>query len=130
MPVKNDAIDVIASFVADACWGPVIENTRKGTIRHMRPTRDSIDRAQQAAPIRWIVFPRWRRGADLRLQQLSPVEGFAQVAANAFNYEMQGHAGFSTVRSLIDTASCHELEYSRLDDAVAALAQLADGDAR
>lgn len=125
MPVKNDAIEVIARFAPDATWGPVIPNTRKGTIRHLRPPADSIARAARTAPVRWVVFPRWQRDAALSLTPVPAAQGFMQVAANAFNYEMLGHAGFTTVRSIIETSTCHQLEYSRLDDAVAALEELA-----
>jgi HprK-related kinase A len=130
MPVKNDAIEVIARFAPAAYWGPVIPDTRKGTIRHLRPPRDSIDRAAQTAPVRWVVFPRWQRDAALSLTPVPHAQGFMQVAANAFNYEMLGHAGFTTVRSIIEASTCHQLEYSRLDDAVAALDELAQSHAR
>lgn len=121
MPVKNESIEVITRFAPDARWGPVIENTRKGTIRHLQPPAGSIALAQQVAPVGWVVFPRWQRDAALLLQQVAPAEGFMQVAANAFNYEMLGHDGFTTVRSLVDAAGCYTLDYGRLDDAVVAL---------
>jgi HprK-related kinase A len=129
MPVKNEAIDVITRFAPQVHWGPVIENTRKGTIRHLRPSLSCIERAHQTARARWVVFPRWQRNAALTLQPVSHTEGFMQVATNAFNYEMLGHAGFTTVRSLIDSVSCHRLEYGELEEAVSALNRLADEDA-
>ena len=130
MPVKNDAIEVIARFAPDARWGPVIPNTRKGTIRHLRPPTESVERAEQTARVRWVVFPRWRRGAQLHLGPVPPAQAFMQVAANAFNYEMLGHAAFTTVRSIIQASTCHQLEYSDLDAAVAALDELAETHAR
>jgi HprK-related kinase A len=130
MPVKNEAIDVLTRFAPQAHWGPVIENTRKGTIRHLRPSSTCIERAQQAARARWVVFPRWQRNAALNLQPVTRTDGFMQVATNAFNYEMLGHAGFATVRSLIESVSCYRLEYGDLEEAVAALNRLAEEDAR
>jgi HprK-related kinase A len=130
MPIKNDAIDVIARFAPGARWGPVIENTRKGTIRHLRPTTTSIERAHESVPLRWLVFPRWTRDAPLSLHSLPRAEAFMQVAANAFNYEMQGQPGFSTVRALIQSARCFTLEYGSLEEVVAALERLAEDDAR
>src|SRR5690606_31713230 len=121
MPLKNDSIPLLESFAPEARFGPVIQNTRKGTIRHLCPARADIDRAAASAPVRWIVFPQWRADAALALRQVPPAEGFAQLAANAFNYEMLGHEGFCTVRSLVDAGTCFTLDYSRLDEAIGAL---------
>lgn len=121
MPLKNESIPLLATFAPESRWGPVIPNTRKGTIRHLCPSRADIDRSDTPAPLRWIVFPQWRADATLDLQPVSPAEGFARIASNAFNYEMLGHEGFRTVRSLVNASSCFTLEYSRLDDAIDAM---------
>jgi HprK-related kinase A len=121
MPLKNESIPLIQDFAPEASWGPVIPNTRKGTIRHLRPSRADIDQSAVPAPLRWVVFPQWRANAALDLRQIPPVEGFARIASNAFNYEMLGHEGFSTVKSLINACGCFTLEYSRLDDAISVL---------
>jgi HprK-related kinase A len=130
LPLKNDSLAVMDSFAPGAEWGPVIHNTRKGTIRHMRPPRASIDRAGEPAAARWIIFPQWQAGAALDLQPVPRVEGFAQIASNAFNYEMLGIDGFRTVRGLVETCACYTLDYSSLDEAVAAIDALEDANAR
>lgn len=130
MPLKNDAIEVMARFAPEAEWGPYIHGTRKGTIRHLCPPTTSIDQAAQPARARWLVFPRWSGDARFRLERIPRTEAFMQIATNAFNYEMQGHAGFDTVRSLVDTTEGYFLDYAHLDEAVAALNQLADAVAR
>lgn len=130
MPLKNDAIEVMMRFAPEGEWGPSIHGTRKGTIRHLRPPATSIDQAGQNARARWLVFPRWNRDARFRLERIAATEAFMQIATNAFNYEMQGHAGFSTVRSLVTTTDGYFLDYAQLDDAVAALNGLADAVAR
>ena len=129
MPLKNESIDVIRAFEPAVELGPRIPKTRKGTVAHVRPTTESVERQNELAPARWFVFPRWVAGAPLSLEEISKTEGFAQLATNAFNYEMQGAAGFETVRSLVDASRCFELAYSGLDEAVAALTALADDDA-
>ena len=106
--------------------GPTIPNTRKGTVVHVQPPTAAVKCAAETAEVGWLVFPRWVEGAELRLVELARIEGFKRVASNAFNYEVQGTAGFETVRDLIDRARCYELEYSKLDDAVAALTALVD----
>ena len=128
MPLKNESIEVIRAFAPEAVIGPSIPNTRKGTVAHVRPPAVSIGRAADEAPVRWLVFPKWTAGAPLVLEPVSPMEAFMQLATNAFNYEMLGVAAFQTVRSIVEMSSCHRLEYSDLDEAVAALTELADGD--
>lgn len=126
MPLKNASIDVIRRFAPDACLGPTIPNTRKGTIAHVRPPGDSVLRAGETAPAAWIVYPRWEAGARLVLEEIPKSEGYLQLATNAFNYEMLGEAGFTTARGLVDGTRCFRLMYSDLDEAVAALDAVAD----
>lgn len=129
MPLKNESIAILEEFAPNAEWGPVIRNTRKGTIRHLRPSRSAVDMAAIPAAARWIVFPEWRRDAAVDLRPIAPIEGFAQIASNAFNYEMLGQDGFRTVAGLVNASQCFMLDYSRLDEAVAALDELVQSDA-
>jgi HprK-related kinase A len=127
MPLKNESIAVIRGFAPEAFFGPEIANTRKGTVAHVRAPRESVERAAEPAPAAWVVFPRWRAGAALDLEPLPKSEGFAQLATNAFNYELLGEAAFDTVERIIADSSSHRLEYGHVDDAVRALTELADG---
>jgi HprK-related kinase A len=129
MPLKNESIALLEAFAPQAQWGPVIPNTRKGTIRHLAPSRAAVDSSDSPAAARWIVFPQWRRDAALDLRPVSEVEGFAQIASNAFNYEMLGLEAFRTVAALVNACGCYMLDYSGLDDAVAVLDELATTDA-
>lgn len=129
MPLKNQSIAVIRDFAPEAFLGPEIPGTRKGTIAHVRPPQESIERAAETAPARWIVFPRWQAGAPLSLRELEPAEAFMRLATNAFNYELLGEAAFLAVRDLVQGARCFRLVYSSLEEAVAQLSRLADEDA-
>ena len=128
MPLTNESIAVIRSFASDAVIGPEMQGTRKGTVAHVRAPVESVSRADETAAARWIVFPRWRPDVELSLKELPPSEGFMRLATNAFNYEKLGAMGFDCLKQLIDKCRCFSLEYSNLDDAVAALTQLADAD--
>ncbi|MGI9343459.1 MAG: HprK-related kinase A [Gammaproteobacteria bacterium] len=127
MALKNESIDVIRAFAPDAELGPVIPETRKGTIAHVKPPRDSVLKANRRAAVSWIVFPRWIRDAHLSLQEVPRADGFMVLASNAFNYELRGEHGFEALRSAIDNARCFDLIYSDLRHAVAALDEFADG---
>jgi HprK-related kinase A len=124
MPLKNESIEVIRGFAPDAELGPTIPNTRKGTIAHVKPPADSIRNSGKSAPARWIVFPRWSRGAQFACEEMPKLDAFMMLASNAFNYEMLGETAFVAVRSLVETTRCFRLVYSDLDRAVAFLNEL------
>lgn len=128
MPLKNESIEVMRRFAPEAILGPLIPNTRKGTIAHVRPPRASVEAASSPASARWIVFPRWRPNTALSLVEVPRMEGFMRLATNAFNYDLLGAAGFETVRDIVDGARCFRLAYSDLAEAVAALTAMADAD--
>ena len=128
MALKNESIAVLRSFAPEAVIGPSTQNTRKGTVAHVKPPADSVYRQHVPAPARWVVFPRWEPRAGLSLEPLSTVESFMMLAMNAFNYELLGEAAFRTVRTVIKHSDCYRLVYSDLDEAAARLEQLACSD--
>jgi HprK-related kinase A len=126
MPLKNQSIQVIRDFLPEAELGPTIPNTRKGTVAHVKPPADSVNRASQSAPVKWIVFPRWIDKSPLSIQEVQKAEGFMLLASNSFNYELLGETAFHIVRQLVGNANCFRLVYSDLDEAINALSELAD----
>jgi HprK-related kinase A len=128
MPLKNESIEVIQALIPEAELGPKIPNTRKGTVAHVKAPAESISDANVTAQPRWVVFPRWARGAPLVLEPVPAPDAFMSIATNAFNYELLGDGAFATLRDTIDAARCFRLTYSDLDAAIAALGDLADRD--
>jgi len=128
LALKNESIRVIRDFQSGAEIGPEIEGTRKGTVAHLKPPKDSVYRNADTAAARWIVYPKWQADAQCRLEEIPPVHSFMLLATNAFNYEMLGEAGFDTVRRLIDTTRSYRLVYSKLEDALDVLSTLIPGD--
>lgn len=127
MPLKNQSIRVIRDHFPEAILGPEIPGTLKGTVAHVRPPRESIERADETAKPRWIVFPKWSAGAAVRLEPLPRSEAFLLLASNAFNYEVLGETAFDAVTSLVRNCECRKLVYSDFDSALKALDELTDG---
>jgi len=121
LALKNESIDVIRSFSRLAQVGPEIHGTRKGTVAHLKPPTDSVLRSSETGRAHWIVYPQWEQGAACELQPVSPGHSFMLLATNAFNYEVQGEAGFESVRRIVDSARSYRLVYSDLDEAIAVL---------
>lgn len=122
--LKNQSIDVVRGFVADAPMDTVWSDTRKGSVAHMRPPADCVALACDPATPAWIVFPRWRTGTAPRFEPMLKSHALLQLADNCMNYSIQGRRGFNLVADVVEQSVCHTFEYESLDDAVDAFAQL------
>lgn len=128
IPLKNQAIAVFRSFAPDAVLGPEYPKTHKGTVCHVRPPTDSIDRSDEIGRARWIVFPKFKAGASMTLKPLDKTQAFIQLTGHSFNYELIGLRGFKAMTALVDACDCYTFEYGGdLEQAVAQLNALADG---
>jgi len=125
--LKNQSIAVIRDFAPDAVLGPEYPKTRKGTVAHLRPPDDSIERAGETARAAWIVFPEYRAGAGLQWQPMTKTQAFILLSRNSFNYEKIGLRGFQTAVGLVNSCACYSLCYSDLEQTVAHLNALAAG---
>ena len=123
--LKNASIDVIRHAFPDAVIGAPAYDTHKGTVAHVRPSADSVARVGEKARPAWVIFPRWREGAEARLSPHSRADAFLHTASHAFNYSLLGSLGFDLNAGLMDACACHDFEYSRLDDALRVFAELA-----
>lgn len=123
--LKNASIDVIRHAFPDAVIGAPAHDTHKGTVAHLRPSLDSVARVREKARAAWIVFPRWRAASAPRLTPHSRADAFLHTASHAFNYSLLGGLGFELNAALVDACSCHDFEYSQLDDALRVFSDLA-----
>ena len=126
IPLKNASIPVIQRFAPEWEMGPVFPKTRKGDVCHMKPSADSIRRSSQPATPSWVIFPRYRAGADTRLESIAASKRFARLSGNSFNYQLKAQAGFDQVARMISECEFHTFEFDDLTAAVAALDQLTD----
>lgn len=123
--LKNQSIDIIRAYSAEAFVNRASHDTVKGTVAHLRPLRESVRRQHEPAPPGWVIFPRWQAGAPATLVPRSRAQTFMFLAQNAFNYSHLGADGFRVGSALIDQAACYDFEYGALDDAVALFDRLA-----
>jgi len=125
--LKNASIDIMRDFVPDAIFGPIVPDTKKGTVAHLRAPSESVRRVDETAKPRWIIFPKYEAGAAPALTPMPRHSAFLQLAENAFNYAALGRQGFEVLGEVIDMSECLHFHYSRLDDAVAIFDKLAEG---
>lgn len=127
--LKDESIEIIKKFAPGVAMGPSTPGTRKGTVAHMKPPRDALIHAEQTVKPRWIIFPCFRKGAETLLDPASKAQTFLWLANDAFNFNVLGEQAFDTLRELVDTCACHELNYGDLGSAVAFLDQMCEQEA-
>ena len=123
--LKKGSISVIREFAPQAQFGPIMPDTRKGTVIHIRPPVDSVIRSRETAQPAWVIFPCYRAGSTTRLEPLTRCRALLRLAHSAFNYNLLGIRGFEMLADLIDTCQCYEFTYSNLDEAMATFADMA-----
>lgn len=121
VPLKNQSIGVIREFTPEAHLGPTFHKTRKGTVAHMSPPADSLQRQQEPAEPRWVVFPRYLKDRTPLLQPIPKSLAFTRLAHNSFNYRLLGATGYRSLTSVIRSCDCYSFEYGDLRSAAAML---------
>lgn len=125
--LKNDSIDVIASFAPEAPLGPRFPGTRKGTVAHLAADERAVAGRRAVAAPGAVILPRWQAGSSTELVPVSPDDVFPALAYNAFNYGVLGETAFDAVLTLARTCPAWRLVYSRLEEALAAIDEIWTG---
>ncbi len=123
--LKNQSIDVIKAFEPKVQMTKAVPNTTKGDVALMRPSLESVLRAQEPATPAWVITPKFKSGADASLERMSSAETFMLLAEQSFNYEMHGLKGFQGLGTLIDHCECYQFSYGNLADAIVVFEELA-----
>jgi HprK-related kinase A len=119
--LKNQSIDVIRRFAPQAVLGPEFPKTRKGTVAHLAPQRDAVERRHERARPGAVVLPRWQAGSPTRFEPLEEQVIFPALAFNAFNYSLLGAVGFQAAVRLVRQCPAWQLVYSDLYEALATI---------
>ena len=125
--LKNESIDVIATFAPQATIGPRFPKTRKGTVAHMAPDARAVESRHVPATPALILFPRYDPQVDCLVEPERRSLAFTRLSINSFNYEMLGSAAFDAVAQLIESCRAYRLVYSDMDRAIAAIRDLLAG---
>lgn len=122
--LKNESIPLIESFSSNAIFGPVSEDTHKGTVAHMKADLEPDSHDRQALPARIMLFPRYSRDEPQQLSARDRTQSFILAAYHSFNYSLLGEAGFQSMKTLIDSVDCYDLIYQDLDWALQTVGDL------
>jgi len=124
--LKNQSIDVIKNFEPAAVFGPVCEDTHKGTVVHMQPDSRSVELDDQRVEPGWLVFPKYVPESETRLTERIKETAFLKAGDQSFNYSLLGAKGFEVMSKLVGASDCYNFSYSNLDEAVTTFDKLSE----
>lgn len=100
--LKNSSIPEMESVVTDATrFGPLLRDTPKGHLRHLRPAADAIVRMDDRATPALVLFPQY--GDEARAEGIGQAELFALLTGGSTNYVALGERGFDVLTKLVRT---------------------------
>ena len=114
--LKNGAIDVMAREVAAERFGPRLDGTPKGSIRHLRPNDQAVAGMGQSAAPALILFPRF--GAAAGARPVGRAEVFMRLTQASTNYVALGGRGFDALNGLIGGCPAAAIDYPDTDGAI------------
>lgn len=122
--LKNQSIDIIRERYPQAVFGVLSSDTLKGSVCHLKPPTESVQKQLIECPVGWIIFPKYEADSATELLPKSKGQAFMEIANNAFNYSVLGVEGFEILKKVVDRADCFSFKYSNLDEAIAVFEQL------
>ncbi|WP_010544691.1 HprK-related kinase A [Sphingomonas elodea] len=121
--LKNEAIDVVAQALPGARFGPLLEGTPKGAIRHLVPDARAIAAMDQPAEPSLILFPRF--GFDAAERPVLPSEAFVRLTQSSTNYVTLAERGFDALTRLVQKVPSRAIDYPDAETAIAMVEALA-----
>ena len=116
--LKNASIAAMEARAPADRFGPVLEGTVKGTIRHLLPPVAAIDAMETPAEIALVVAPHFRENAAPAWRPMTRTETYVRLAASSTNQALMGEAGFEAVWRCLAHAPAFDIMYGSSDDAL------------
>jgi HprK-related kinase A len=120
--LKNQAIDAVESALPEGRFGPRLEGTPKGAIRHLVPDARAIAAMAEPARPALILFPNY--GFAPALRAVPPSECFVRLTQASTNYVTLAERGFDALTRLVQTVPAQAIDYPDTATALAQVQQL------
>ena len=120
--LKNEAIGLFDGQVDADRLGPLMRDTPKGDIRHLRPPDAAIARMDEPARPALLLFPRFGHAPEIR--EIGEAEVFARLTQASTNYVALGEPGFDALAKLVKTIPTRAVDYPDTDAAIESVEQL------
>jgi HprK-related kinase A len=121
--LKNDAIAELEARVSADRFGPRLDGTPKGSIRHMVPPAKAIAAMDRPARPALLLFPTF--GDPPGLRAMPPSEAFVRLTESSTNYVLLGERGFACLTALVRDVPAVALGFGSSAEGLEAVAALA-----
>ena len=121
--LKNEAIPVAERALPKGRFGPVLEGTPKGTLRHLVPDARAIAAMAKPAAPALILFPRF--GFEAAERPVPPSEAFVRLTQASTNYVNLGERGFDALTRLVREVPARAIDYPDAETAIGQVEALA-----
>ena len=115
--LKNASIATVAAELPADRFGPLLEGTPKGSIRHVVPDAAAVAAMDQPARPALILFPTF--GFEPAARDVSPSEVFVRLTQASTNYVAIGERGFDALTALVKSVPARAIDYPDTASAVA-----------
>ena len=119
--LKNDAIGVMEGEAEASRFGPLMQATPKGDIRHLVPRPDAIARMAEGAAPAMLLFPRF--GHEAAVRPMAKSESFVRLTQASTNYVALGESGFDALSRFVDDVPAFAIDYGSGEEAAALVEQ-------
>jgi HprK-related kinase A len=120
--LKNEAIPVMEAMLPRARFGPRLEGTPKGTLRHLVPDARAIGAMDVPVPAKLILFPSF--GFEAAEREVLPSETFVRLTQASTNYVALGERGFDALTRLVLDVPARAIDYPDTASAIAQVERL------
>lgn len=120
--LKNGAIGVIEAEAEPARFGPLMQATPKGDIRHLVPRPEAVARMSEGAMPALLLFPRF--GHEAAVRPVGKSESFVRLTQASTNYVALGEAGFAALARFVDEVPAQAIDYGSGEEAMALVERL------
>jgi HprK-related kinase A len=122
--LKNQAVYVVEEIVGGDRFGPLLKNTPKGSIRHLRPNAEAISRMGEPATPVLILFPQYGRELDAAVRPVGQAEVFVRLTQASTNYVALGEPGYGALSRMVTNIPSRAIDYPDTDSALALIERL------
>ncbi len=120
--LKNSAVPEMERRIGDPTrFGPLMSDTPKGALRHLRPNADAIARMDEPARPALILFPSF--GFEPSTEGIHRSDLFVRLIEGSTNYVALGQTGFGAVLRLAETIPAARFTYPDSDSGMAIVEQ-------
>ncbi len=120
--LKNEAIRLFETGVEESRLGPLMRDTPKGDIRHLRPPEEAIARMDEPAKPALLLFPRFGHAEEVR--EIGQGEVFVRLTQASTNYVVLGEPGFDALSEFVCTVPARAVDYPDTESALASVERL------